>query len=159
MPYPSDQIDVVSAVTLTSLGREVGGNEIINQSVGGPDALFEDGCDLSMVERSLLGGDERPLQGAVRSHPVFIMITSRGSPRTSIVERVCRLLADGSGQDRPSSSSCSSWCSEHRGRLQLVSPKYVLDVALATPTDLRTPLQRWAIEELHRGASLGMKVD
>ncbi|EER01070.1 hypothetical protein Pmar_PMAR012797 [Perkinsus marinus ATCC 50983] len=71
------------------------------------------------------------------------MITSRGSPRTSIVERVCRLLADGS---------------EHRGRLQLVSPKYVLDVALATPTDFRTPLQRWAIEELHRGASLGMKV-
>ncbi|KAF4664093.1 hypothetical protein FOL47_005298 [Perkinsus chesapeaki] len=56
------------------------------------------------------------------------------------VERVCRLLATGPNG------------------LQLISPKYTLEVAMATPSNLRTPLQRWAAEELQKGEELTLKI-
>ncbi|KAF4739188.1 hypothetical protein FOZ62_030424, partial [Perkinsus olseni] len=137
------EVDVVSPVTLTSLAKETGGgvHDLAEDNDEGID--FSNEGVVEPADGCLLGLDEDPLQRAVRSRPVCIMITSRGSPTGSTVERVCRLLsAHDSGTDR----------------LQLVTPKYVLEVALATPTDLRTPLQNWACEELLRGASLDLKI-
>ncbi|KAF4721016.1 hypothetical protein FOZ62_025013, partial [Perkinsus olseni] len=137
------EVDVVSSVTLTSLAKEMGG-EVPGFSEDHDEEIdFSNEGVVEPADGCLLGADEDPLQGAVRSRPVGIMITSRGSPTGSMVERVCRLLsAHDSSTDR----------------LQLVTPKYVLEVALATPTDLRTPLQNWACEELLRGVSLDLKI-
>ncbi|KAF4742039.1 hypothetical protein FOZ63_031530, partial [Perkinsus olseni] len=137
------EVDVVSSVTLTSLAKEMGG-EVPDFSEDHVEEIdFSNEGVVEPADGCLLGVDEEPLQGAVRSRPVCIMITSRGSPTGSTVERVCRLL---SAHDNSTD------------RLQLVTPKYVLEVALATPTDLRTPLQNWACEELLRGVSLDLKI-